>query len=131
MPTRRNRKRGGGWFNTPKKVLRSYPGSGYNNNYSGSFPPTNTQEVSTNNPIKGYTYNNNHTGSFPPSNGEYWRQPKPEVSKYKSLINRFARGTTRKNAFGRGPNAQIASKIRNNNIHKASKIKGLRTNRLF
>jgi len=160
MATRRNRKRGGGWFkSTPKKVLKAYPGSGYNNNYNPSFPPSNNQEVSKQ-PSKAYPgsgYNNNYNPSFPPSNGEYWREDKPEVSKiqskaypgsgynnnyipssapsngeywreekpevskYKSLFNKLARGKTRKNAFGRGPNAQIASKIRSNNIHKASK----------
>jgi hypothetical protein len=124
MVTRRNRKYGGSWFkSTPKKA---YPGSGYNNNYEPSFPPSNSQEVSTYNPTRGYPgsgYNNNYTPSFPPSNGEYWRTSKREVSKYKSLFNKIASGQTKRNVFGRGPNSQIASKIRNNNIHRASKIR--------
>ena len=125
MVTRRNRKHGGSWFNpSSKKPTRAYPGSGYNNNYRKSFPSNNMQEIITYNPTRAYPgsgYNNNYRPSFPPSNDGYWRTTKPEVSKYKSLFNKIASGKTRKNAFGRGPNSQIASKIRNNNIHRATK----------
>jgi hypothetical protein len=145
MATRNNRKKGGGWIkSTPKKILKAYPGYGYNTNYSPVFPPSNTeiarqnpiraypgygyntnyspvfppsnnQEIATQNPIRaypGYGYNTNYSPGFPPSNTETWRIPKKEVSPYKSLFNRIASGKTRKNAFGRGPNSQIRSKIR-------------------
>jgi len=126
MVTRRNRKNGGGmfnWFKSSSKPSRPYPGSGYNNNYKPSFSPPNNQtwrnNVSTTNPSRPYPssgYNNNYKPNFPPPNNQTWRVPKKEVSEYKSLFNRIASGKTRKNAFGRGPNAQIKNRIRNANI---------------
>ncbi len=134
MPTRRNRKKGGGWFKSTPKLTRAYPGSGYNNNYSPSFPQPNNQtwrQPVTTTPVSraypGSGYNNNYSPSFPPPNNQTWRVPKKEVSQYKSLFNRIASGKTRKNAFGRGPNAQIRNKIRNANIQ--SRLNAYRTSR--
>jgi hypothetical protein len=97
MSTRRNR--GGGWVTSNPPLNDEY------------WRETKTSKVP----------NNNHWPTHKNNSNGYWRESKPEVSKYKSLFKGIAKGKTRKNAFGRGPNAQIASRIRNNAIHEAAK----------
>jgi hypothetical protein len=116
MSTRRNR-RGGGWVTSNPPRNDEYWRETKTHNVPNNYRPNNKsseywRETKTHNVPNNYRPNH--------KSNDDWRK-KPEESKFKKLFKGIASGKTKKNAFGRGPNAQIASRIRNNAIHEAAK----------